>query len=640
MVRTAVYTRYSDEAQNDSSIEQQLRLLRERAAAEGWTIVAEFEDRAYTGSNAFRPGFQALREAAYQGRFDLILTESVDRLSRDMEDMAGFYKRLRYRGVSIMTLLEGEVNDMTVAFKGGMASMFLKDLGHRVRRGLTQRVMNGESAGGWAYGYDIHRQWDPKGKRIGGSRVINEEQAAIVRRIFEEYAGGKSPRKIAFDLNAEGIPSQNGGHWRDSTIYGNRRRGTGIINNELYIGKLIWGRQSFSKDPDTGHANGKLNEEAKWIRADVPELRIIDDELWNRVKSMQCELDEKSPSNAGKQRPKRLFSFLLKCGECGGGMAMVGRTQYGCSNARYKGPSVCTNRLCINEQRLEDAVFSGLQEHIMDPHLCVVFNRFYGEHAERLRAQNSASYEKNRDEFERTERAIGKLADAIASGIDPALVKAKSESLLLRKRQLEEALQDRSAAPRLVHPDMGHRFRVAVYDIITSFKLSDRQEASAQRIRRLVDKIILTPDASRKELVIDLHGDLEKIMLLSSQVEHKKRPVEGLSIVEQSELGEIRWLAGHSRRPAPPNPASHHRLPLNHPTQGVMAGAKAHHHNLQGENRPQDVKEAPALQHVLQPQVVLAGAAGFEPANGGIKSRCLTTWRRPNGPVRARSIAS
>lgn len=141
MIRTAIYGRYSDVQQRDSSIEQQFRLLHKCAEQNGWTIVAEFEDRAFTGSNAFRPGFQALREAALRGEFDLVLSESVDRLSRDLEDLAGFYKRLKYRGGSMYTLLEGVVTEMTIAFKGGMSSITLSDLGARVHRGHNQNIL-------------------------------------------------------------------------------------------------------------------------------------------------------------------------------------------------------------------------------------------------------------------------------------------------------------------------------------------------------------------------------------------------------------------------------------------------------------------------------------------------------------------
>ncbi|MFZ5695165.1 MAG: recombinase family protein [Pseudomonadota bacterium] len=103
MKRVALYARYSDEKQNDSSIEQQMRMLHDRAAREGWTIVAAFEDRKLTGKNTFRPGYNAMLAAAYDGKFDILLSESVDRLGRDMEGLAGIHKRFNHRGLEIVS---------------------------------------------------------------------------------------------------------------------------------------------------------------------------------------------------------------------------------------------------------------------------------------------------------------------------------------------------------------------------------------------------------------------------------------------------------------------------------------------------------------------------------------------------------
>lgn len=73
-----------------------------------------------------------------------------------------------------------------------------------------------------------------------------------MRRIFEEYGDGVSPKRIALTLNQAGIPGPRGGAWSSSTINGNRDRGTGILNNELYVGRLVWNRLRYSKDPDSG----------------------------------------------------------------------------------------------------------------------------------------------------------------------------------------------------------------------------------------------------------------------------------------------------------------------------------------------------------------------------------------------------
>src|SRR5512144_2554802 len=67
-------------------------------------------------------------------------------------------------------------------------------------------------------------------------------------------------------------------------------RGTGILNNELYVGRLVWNRQRFIKDPDTGKRVSRPNPESEWVIHDVPELRIIDDDLWRRVKERQRAL--------------------------------------------------------------------------------------------------------------------------------------------------------------------------------------------------------------------------------------------------------------------------------------------------------------------------------------------------------------
>src|SRR3546814_3716727 len=84
-----------------------------------------------------------------------------------------------------------------------MNALFLKDLADKTRRGLRGRVEKGKSGGGLCFGYDVANRVDGNGELIRGERTINEGEAVIVRRIFREFADGKSPRAIARDLNAE-----------------------------------------------------------------------------------------------------------------------------------------------------------------------------------------------------------------------------------------------------------------------------------------------------------------------------------------------------------------------------------------------------------------------------------------------------
>jgi site-specific DNA recombinase len=132
-----------------------------------------------------------------------------------------------------------------------------------------------------------------RGVLIRGDREIDEAQAIVARRIFRDFASGISPRTIARALNAEGIVGPDGNLWNGSTIRGHVKRGTGLINNELYVGRLVWNRQRCVKDPSTGRRVSRMNAESEWIVTEVPELRIIDDELWQAVKARQSEIADK-----------------------------------------------------------------------------------------------------------------------------------------------------------------------------------------------------------------------------------------------------------------------------------------------------------------------------------------------------------
>src|SRR6266478_4785712 len=192
-----VYARYSSDLQRAASIEDQIRICRERIEREGWDYQHAYTDRAQSGASALRPAYQKLLEDARHGQFEVVVAEALDRLSRDQEDVAGLLKRLRFAGVRLFTLAEGEIGELHVGLKGTMNALFLKDLAQKVRRGLEGRVRAGRSGGGLCFGYDVERELDARGEPIHGGRRINEAEAAVVRRIFTEFATGRSPRAIA-----------------------------------------------------------------------------------------------------------------------------------------------------------------------------------------------------------------------------------------------------------------------------------------------------------------------------------------------------------------------------------------------------------------------------------------------------------
>lgn len=140
---------------------------------------------------------------AREQSFDVVVVEALDRLSRDMEDLAGIHKRLSFLGIEIRAVHEGVVNTVLVGLRGLVGQLYREDNAHKVRRGLAGRVGQGLNAGGRAYGY-VPIVGD-KGKRI-----IVEAEAEIVRRIFEEYVDGRTPREIAYDLNHERVSPPRG----------------------------------------------------------------------------------------------------------------------------------------------------------------------------------------------------------------------------------------------------------------------------------------------------------------------------------------------------------------------------------------------------------------------------------------------
>ncbi|UMM07984.1 recombinase family protein [Gluconobacter frateurii] len=553
-MKVALYARYSSDNQRDASIADQLRICRTHAEKQGWTIVEEYTDHAISGASLMRPGIQALIADAQRGRFQIVLAEAMDRLSRDQEDIAGVFKRMNYASVRIVTLSEGEVSHLHVGLKGTMNALFLKDLAEKTHRGLRGRVEQGKSGGGNAYGYDVVRRLDANGEPIRGDRTINVVEAEVVRRIFRNFAAGLGPRAIAFRLNDEGIPAPGSGAWSFSTITGNRARGTGILNNEMYVGKLVWNRQRFIKDPDTGKRQARMNPETERVIQEVPELRIVDQELWDAVKARQASVsasqdtrDTSSPDHfREKRRPRYLFSGLSKCGCCGGGYSMISGTLLGCSTARNKG--TCHNRTNIRREELERRVLNALRQHLMDPDLFAEFCTAFTDEMNRLRMEASADIGAAEAELKRVERDIQRLMDLyLSEAISIATVKERGSKLEARKAELTEFLATAEAPPPLLHPQMAefyHRQLARLHDMLHS-ELDEKRQEAAEVIRSLIEAIILTP--SDKGLQIDVQGDLAGILTVASDGQ-TKTPGRFRTGVHDALASQVQMVAGEGNQ--------------------------------------------------------------------------------------------
>jgi hypothetical protein len=188
-----------------------------------------------------------------------------------------------------------------------------------------------------------------------------------VRRIFDEYIAGRTPRDIAIDLNRDQIPAPRGGNvWSGTTIHGNRARGSGILSNALYDGRLVWNKVTLRKDPHTGKRVSRVNPEESWQTTAVPHLRIIDPEVFAAAQArMDARGHLKTP--AARRKPRHLLSGLLRCGCCGGAIVIKDRDAKGrrvyCSRMRETGG--CTNGRAFYLDDIERRVLSGLEEQLI-----------------------------------------------------------------------------------------------------------------------------------------------------------------------------------------------------------------------------------------------------------------------------------
>jgi hypothetical protein len=356
---------------------------------------------------------------------------------------------------------------------------------------------------------------------------------------------GHSARSVAKRLNDDGIPGPQGAAWGFSTIYGNRQRGTGILNNELYIGRVIWNRLRYVKDPDTGKRISRLNPEDQWVRVEAPELRIVDQEMWDAYRKVQGDIVPHSQLFR-YNRPKNLLSGLMKCGCCGGGVIIVGTNQLGCANRRNKG--TCDNHLTIKRETVEERVLGALQEHLMDDDLCQVFCKEFTRRMNELRAQHNASLDGYRAEYRQMEREREKIIKAITDGVDATLFVSKSKTVQRRIEELEAILSAAKEEPLRLHPNMGTRYKEAIKNLIVSLNSdSSRMQASAI-LRSLVDYVLFTPHPTEGRLVIDLVGDLAGILAIASNGDKKAVSAE-LSELQPVQTDEAAATLGNTKAP-------------------------------------------------------------------------------------------
>ena len=429
-MRAVLYARYSSDLQREQSIEDQFRVAERLAERHGFVVVGRFSDRAISGGTAQRPGYQKLLAAARQHDFEVIVAEDTSRLWRNMAEQAPRLAELCDLGVAVVTHdldTRHDSAEIMGAVGGAMASVYRKEIGRRTRRGLEGLARTGKSAGGRSYGYV------PAARGGTGQVEIDEGQAAVVRRIFQLYADGHSPRGIASLLNREGVPSPGSTWargvrrkrgWVHSAINGNPTRGLGILNNDAYRGVVIWNRSRWIRSSaDSSKRRQVLNPKKEWITRQDERLRIVSDDLWARVKARQVDQSHRIGERVSRGMSKGaairtgtggkfLLSGLLRCGHCGSAYAIAGVDRYACSGHTNGGDALCGNNAMLRRQVAEAEVLAGIKRDLRSPEVI-------DEIVRRVRSALRARKPKVPDHSARIRQLrveIENLADAIASG--------------------------------------------------------------------------------------------------------------------------------------------------------------------------------------------------------------------------------
>ncbi len=479
-MRAAIYARYSSDNQRPASIDDQVRRCREVIAARGWTEAASHADSEVSGVvTEGRPGYQQLLEGAKAGRFDVIVVDELSRLTRDPAELAKLRQRLFFREVGLVAVSEGldtlaapGAAAPVMMLRGMVNELELEANSHRSRRGLEGRILEGLHAGGQVYGYrtkPLHadRPGDPPGtgRVTGHTYLIQEEEAGVIRRIFQLYADGSSPRRIAAMLNAEGVPPPGsrrrrkdgvGRTWSCTSVAGNRRRGMGILNNEKYIGRIVWNRSTWPRDPDRdGRQVRREQPEDKWLSKDAPDLRIVPQELWDAVKRRQRTMARDTAGPLSHKRHRRLLSGLLVCGKCGARMVLRGTNTYSCASRQNRGSGICDSNTTVDARRAESALLDVLQRVLYsDRAILEVTKRVQQGYAARAKSKldGDRRLAELRSRLTETQSQIDRLVDSIAQGVLMNSILGRAKELEARRDHLtaEIALAEgQSAAPAL-----------------------------------------------------------------------------------------------------------------------------------------------------------------------------------------------
>lgn len=397
MKKAIIYARYSSERQTEQSIEGQLRVCQEFAEREGITITGEYIDRAISGTTDHRPQFQRMMADCPRLDIEYVIVYKLDRFARNRYDSAIYKAKLKQNGIRLLSAME-KITDSPegIIMEGLLEAMneyYSAELSQKIKRGMRENVIKGKTTGGnIALGY-----------RIGADKrfEIVEEQAVIVRKIFQMYAEGSTFAEIITELNSMGLKTSRGNPYNKSSI-------SRILSNERYIGRYtIKGIDEVAECP-----------------------RIIDDELF---KTVQNKLSESQVKHRHRTNHTYLLSGVLHCGECGERMTGTGGTsRYGKRYYYYH----CRNKHFgrIDADVLEGTVLNTIDEYLQTDKIYSVAKTAFEEYKKQI--LDTSELNAVQKELKQTEKKLSNAVNAVLSGLQSETIQNTITELETQKSDL------------------------------------------------------------------------------------------------------------------------------------------------------------------------------------------------------------
>ncbi len=516
---TAIYARYSSENQRPESIEDQISSCRKFAGAHGYQVdeLHIYVDRAASGARRDRGGLAALRAAAAAAAFETVLVDDLSRLARNTLLLLSVLEELRFHGIRVLSVAEGlDTDDQEATFGIQMRGVFnelqLMDLKKKTLRGQMGQKQRGFIVGEATFGYRSvpvgEMRLDKKGRpRPDGYKMtVEPRQAAVVLRIFREFAEGKSESRIVKALNAEGVSgrrkSQQG--WSPATVHR-------VLRNEKYVGRWVWNKMETRRDPKTGRRRQLPKPESEWFVMDDQTLRIVPQVLWEQVQLRMTEVRKAWPGGRGirgfevqkggraRQYPTDLLSGAMSCGACGSAMVKVSGKSggyYGCLGAVK---NACTNRLMVRRSRVERIVLAAVRDALMSPeNLDYVLERVK-EEVEKASTEAPETISLREAEYAAEERRVTNFVEFIAEGRGS---RALADALLVSEKRVEVLRAELEVLRRSRDAVLTMPPREWIEERISRIQplLEQRTERSALLLRQLLGIIQMeatSPDVGR-----------------------------------------------------------------------------------------------------------------------------------------------